>query len=94
MTDLQKTRMGLRIRDVRQQRGMTLVQLGEKTSLNSNYLGKIEHGSGAGLEAVLSIVEALDVSMDYIVRGIAPLNSGWGLIFRSEDDLESIIRPD
>lgn len=38
----------------------------------------------------MDIVETLDVSMDYIVRGIRPEQRRWGLVFHSDDELESL----
>lgn len=90
MTQEQKIWMGLRIRDVRKQRGLSGVELARAVGLSAQAFSNIERGACPRLEVMVSIVEALDVSMDYIVRGIPPEQRRWGLIFHSDDELEPL----
>ena len=82
--------MGLRIRDVRQQRGLTGAELARALHVSAQTLSGIERGTCPRLELMVDIVEMLDVSMDYIVRGIIPEQRRWGLVFHSDDELESL----
>lgn len=90
MTQEQKIWMGLRIRDVRRQRGLSGAELARAVGLSAQAFSSIERGSCPRLEVMVDIVETLDVSMDYIVRGIRPEQRRWGLVFHSDDELESL----
>ena len=66
---LDKETLGCRIRKIRLERGYTQQQLGEKTGLGNVYLGEIERGlKMPSLNSFIKILEALDVSADYILR--------------------------
>lgn len=81
--------MGMRIRDIRTQRRISLKEMSELTGISDSHLSNIEHEkSHPALEGVVDIVKALDVSLDYIVRGIRPLHNTSGLVFHSDDELE------
>ena len=81
--------LGLRMHDIRTQRRISLRQLKEMTGCSDTHLSNIEHNrSHPSLENLVAIVTALDVSLDYIVRGIRPLAYISGLVFRSDDELE------
>ena len=81
--------VGLRIRDIRQQRKISMKEMAGLVDLCSSSLSNIEHNrTHPSLEMVVKIVSVLDVSLDYIVRGIRPLHGTGGLVFRSDDELE------
>ena len=89
MNEIDWKRMGMRIRDVRQQRKISLKEMEVLIQLRNCTVCNIENGKyHPSLETVVRIVTALDVSMDYIVRGIRPLHNPSGLVFRSDDELE------
>lgn len=82
-------RLGMRIRDIRLQRQFTSKALAEMVGIHSSHLSNIERAHvNPSLETVVAIVSVLDVSMDYIVRGIRPPFNYGGLVFRSDDELE------
>lgn len=89
MTKEQKDMMGARIRDVRLQRGISQVELAAVAGMSKAQVNNIEHNKkSASLDSVVALVDALDVSLDYIVRGLRPQMGAWGLIFREDDELE------
>lgn len=66
---MEKTTLGSRIRKIRLDRGYTQQLLGEKTGLGNVYLGEIERGlKMPSLNSFIKILEALEVSADYILR--------------------------
>ena len=84
--------LGLRMRDIRMQRKISLKQLKDMTGCSDSHLCNIERSHcRPSLENLVAIVGALDVSLDYIVRGIRPSNNPKGLVFRSDDELERIL---
>ncbi len=91
MTQEMRTHMGLRLHNVRKQRGITSVNLAQMTSLSRTHISNIERAvSEVSLNALIAIVEVLDVSLDYIVFGRRP-NGDWrGLVLRSDDELTQI----
>lgn len=77
---MDKETLGCRIRKIRLERGYTQQQLGEKTGLGNVYLGEIERGlKMPSLNSFIKILEALDVSADYILRD--ELTSGRNYIY-------------
>lgn len=89
MTEEQWKRMGMRIRDIRLQRKISLKAIESMTQLCDCTICNIETGKfHPALETVVRIVTALDVSLDYIVLGVHPLVNRSGLIFRSDDELD------
>ena len=84
--------LGLRMHDIRTQRRISLKQLKEMTGCSDSHLSNIEcNRSHPSLENMAAIAAALDVSMDYIVRGIRPIANPTGLVFRSDDELENLM---
>ncbi len=88
MTDEQWVHIGLRIRDVRQQRGISGRELGERIGKSESYISSVEHGRKTSADAIVDIADALDVSLDYLMRGIRPQMGAWGLVFREDGELD------
>jgi XRE family transcriptional regulator of biofilm formation len=61
--------VGGRIRLVRTKRGWSLEQLAEKAGISKSFLWEVERGSGIGGERLLRVANALDASLDYLMRG-------------------------
>lgn len=58
--------LGKRIKELRNQRGMILTELGERTNLSASYLSQIERDKATpSLATLSSIAEALDVELRY-----------------------------
>lgn len=86
---MEKTALGQRIRESRMEKGYTQQALANKAGIGLMYLGEIERGiKMPSLSIFLKIVDALDVSADYVLRD--ELKSGERFIF---DDLTDKLAP-
>lgn len=66
---MEKAALGQRIRETRQEKGYTRQVLAEKAGTGEVYLGEIERGlKMPSLNIFIRIVEALDISADYLLR--------------------------
>ncbi len=66
---MQEVRLGPRIRELRQQRGMTLRQLAEKAGLSAALLSKVENNViSPTIPTLWKICEALDVRVGYFFQ--------------------------
>lgn len=86
--------IGLRIRDARMQRGLSLEQLADQAGMSVSHLSNVEHGLKAlSIDFLVNIAEVLDVSIDYLLTG--RLWTGWGmsssLRFRSDSELLTVV---
>jgi len=62
--------LGRRIRKQRTQRGWTQETLAERVNVSTSFVGHVERGSRkASLETLVSMANALDVSVDYLLSG-------------------------
>ena len=66
-----QVKFGCRLRNLRKQRRMTQEALaGSLNIISIDHLSKIEHGKrGVSIDLLLDISEALDVSLDYLLKG-------------------------
>ena len=77
---MDKSTLGKKLRQARQQKGHTLQSLAEKAGIGNVYLGEIERGlKMPSLNSFIRIIEALDVSADSILR--EELSSGKTYIY-------------
>lgn len=77
---MDKVILGNRLRDIRIQKGHTQQALAQKANIGTVYLGEIERGlKMPSLNIFIKIVEALNVSADYVLRD--ELSSGGTYIF-------------
>ena len=66
---MDKTELGKRLREARIKKGLTQEQLAEIADIGTMYLGEIERGvKMPSLKVFIKLIEALDVSADYILR--------------------------
>lgn len=61
--------VGGRIRLVRTKRGWSLEQLADKAGISKSFLWEVERGSDIGGERLLRVANALNASLDYLMRG-------------------------
>jgi len=62
--------IGDRIRDIRTKKGMTQDQLCEKAHISKGFLSDIENDKrNIGSQKLLKIANALDASVDYLLKG-------------------------
>lgn len=72
---MDKVTLGKRIREARIEKGLTQQALAEKANISMMYLGEIERGiKMPSINSFVQILEALDVSADYVLRDV--LSSG------------------
>ena len=77
---MEKEEFGSRLREARTQKGYTLQSLAQKAGTGAVYLGEIERGlKMPSLNIFIKLVEALDISADYILRD--ELTSGKEFIY-------------
>lgn len=77
---MERAAMGKRIREERLKKGYTQQEVAEKAEICVMYLSEIERGiKMPSLNSFIPILEALEVSADYILRG--ELNSGQAYIY-------------
>lgn len=70
--------LGRRVRKQRTSLGWTQEQLAEKISVSTSFVGHVERGSRkASLETLVSLANALEVSLDYLMAGSLS-NNGLG----------------
>lgn len=80
---MDKSELGMKIRQARLQKGYTQQDLAEKAQVSVVYLGEVERGKKMpSLNSFVRIISALRVSADYILRDELP--SGESYVF---DDL-------
>lgn len=77
---MDKFLLGKRLRQIRIQKGYTQQTLAQKADIGTVYLGEIERGlKMPSLNIFIKIIEALEVSADYVLRDA--LSSGSSYIF-------------
>jgi len=60
---------GLRIREARKNRRMTMRELSEKINITENFLARIESNNGrAGIGTIIKICNELKISMDFLFQ--------------------------
>ena len=76
---MDKLTMGDRIKDIRKKQGLTQEQLAEKLDISIEYVSQIERGMKMpSMQIFIKLVEALDVSADYLLRDIVSTGNIYG----------------
>ena len=69
--------LGVRIREQRQQRGWSQEHLARLVGVSKSFLSDVENGKGGVIaETLLSLAQALEVSMDFLMTGVGPATYG------------------
>ena len=67
--DVKYREFGLRVREARKNRRMTMRELAEKINITENFLARIESNNGkAGIGTIIKICNELKVSMDFLFQ--------------------------
>jgi len=67
--------IGKRIKKLRNDKKMTQKQFGNLIHKSSQYIGKIEKGQKISVETIVAICKKTEVTIDYVIFGIAePVN--------------------
>lgn len=70
---------GCRVRELRKSRNLTQEQLSAMLHISIDHLGKIEVGKrGISIDLLLELSEALDVTLDFLVKGNLDACAGVG----------------
>ena len=70
---MDKVELGMKLREARNKAGFTQEQLAEKADIGVMYLGEIERGvKMPSMKIFIKLIEALDISADYILRNALP----------------------
>lgn len=89
---MDKYSVGKQIKEARLKKGFTQHALAEKAGVSNVYLGEIERGEKMpSLNSFIKIIQALDVSADYVLRG--ELDSGKTYIFNELIDKMQALTP-
>ena len=99
MSDVQ-TRLGARVRDLRQQRGWTQEALGERAGLSYKFIGEIERGVGnPTIDSIDQIARGFGIDVALLLHREAPeavytpLSSGDFAVMReARDSLDSALK--
>lgn len=68
--------LGLKIRKVRNEKGLTQEELAEKSGLSAPYIGIIERADKVpSIETLVKIASTLDISIDYLLSDSLHLSS-------------------
>lgn len=68
---------GDRIREIREAKHLTQDQLAEKTGISKGFLSDVENGKrNISSEYLLRIANALNASLDYLLRGASDASAG------------------
>ena len=63
---------GCRLKEMRKERGLTQEQLAAAVNMSTVHLGNIELGKrGISVDLLLELSDALDVSIDFLIKGKA-----------------------
>lgn len=85
---MDKAALGVRLREARQKKRLTQQALAERAGIGVMYLGEIERGiKMPSMKIFVKLVQALDISADYVLRG--ELTAGEGYIY---DELTEKLR--
>ena len=74
LTDTRKAKIGLRLREKREQAGYTREKLGELCSLSPRFIANVELGDSTfSLDSLMTVCRVLSCSSDYLLFGVKPL---------------------
>ncbi|MBQ8953686.1 MAG: helix-turn-helix transcriptional regulator [Clostridia bacterium] len=84
--------MGLRVKDVRVQFGLSLELFAARLGVSRSHLCNVECGrKQPSLEMLAKLASEFDVSMDYLVLGRQTPPQGGFLVFHSDEELLRIL---
>lgn len=80
--------IGRRIRYVRHGKKLTQEQVAERAGISANYLSRIENGTAKfSLEVLIQLINALDISADYLLLDVIKKKKGKGIDVQNYDRL-------
>lgn len=89
---MDRTEVGIKIREARRKKGFTQQMLAEAVDISDMYISQIERGlKMPSLNLFIKIVTALDISADYILRDALP--AGKDLVYAEVAELLEELTP-
>ncbi len=68
--------IGQHIREARKLQNLTQKELGEKVGVQTAQISKIEHGQNLTIATIVRVLNALGLSADFSIQGLAPIRLG------------------
>ena len=66
--EIDYTALGVKVKAIRNEKGMTQDELAEKCNLSSVYIGYVENAKRQiGLTALINIADSLNIGLDYLI---------------------------
>lgn len=70
--------IGQHIREARKSQHLTQKQLGERLGVQTAQISKIENGRNITITTIIRVLNALGLSADFSIQGLAPVRLGLG----------------
>ena len=68
LLEIDYTALGVKVKAIRNEKGMTQDELAEKCNLSSVYIGYVENAKRQiGLTALINIADSLNIGLDYLI---------------------------
>ena len=68
--------IGQHIREARKLQKLTQKELGERVGVQTAQISKIEHGRNLTIATIVRVLNALGLSADFSIQGLAPVRLG------------------
>lgn len=68
--------IGQHIREARKSQNLTQKQLGERIGVQTAQISKIENGRNITITTIVRVLNALGLSADFSIQGLAPIKLG------------------
>ena len=68
--------IGQHIREARKLQNLTQKELGERVGVQTAQISKIEHGRNLTIATIVRVLNALGLSADFSIQGLAPVRLG------------------
>jgi len=93
MEQMDMEKIGERIRYARRERDMTQGELAEKIGVSVSFIGHVERGTrAASTETLVAISDALDTSLDVILKGSTVDRQAYGTSLSKQYMIQDMIR--
>ena len=76
--DVEAALIGASIKEARKAQNLTQKQLGERVGVQTAQISKIESGRNLTIATIVRVLNALGLSADFSIHGLAPIRLGIG----------------
>lgn len=74
--DIEAHLIGQHIREARKSQNLTQKQLGERLGVQTAQISKIENGRNITISTIIRVLNALGLSANFSIQGLAPIRLG------------------